>query len=116
MKQTTDEFKKTIETLVSNDSTFKREWEILDRVERLVDELVAERKRQNLSQRDLAKLSGLKQEAIARMETMQAIPRLDTFMKAATALNCELMFHNRGHHGDDMQQEKPPVYFIAEQE
>jgi transcriptional regulator with XRE-family HTH domain len=114
MKQTTDEFSKTVETLAAIDSTFKKEWDILDQVERLVDELVAERKRQNISQRDLAKRSGLKQEAIARMETMQAIPRLDTFLKAASALKCELSFRNRSHQGDEQQREEPPVYLIAE--
>jgi transcriptional regulator with XRE-family HTH domain len=94
MKDYQDDFSKTIEKMAENDSKFKREWEILDKVEKLIDELVAERKRQKLSQRDLAKLSGLKQEAIARMETMQAVPRLDTFVKIAKALNHELTFRD----------------------
>lgn len=92
MREYKDDFSKTIEELAKSDSKFKKEWEILGKVEVLIDELVAERKRQKLSQRDLAKLSGMKQEAIARMETMQAVPRLDTFLKIATALNYELTF------------------------
>lgn len=94
MREYKDDFSKTIENMAENDSKFKKEWEILDQVEKLIDELVTERKRQKLSQRDLAKLSGLKQEAIARMETMQAIPRLDTFVKVASALNHDLVFRD----------------------
>lgn len=92
-----DDFSKTIEDLANGDADFKKEWNILGEVEAIVDQLVAERKRQNLSQRDFAKLSGLKQEAIARIETMRAIPRLDTLLKIAMALSYEIVLSKRSN-------------------
>ena len=45
------------------------------------------RKEAGLSQRDLAKLTGMKQPQIARYETHEEYPRLDTFIRIIDALN-----------------------------
>jgi len=58
----------------------------------LITELIVERKKQNISQRDLAKLTGLKQSTISRMEKDVVSPRLDTFIKIANALKMDLNF------------------------
>jgi len=52
---------------------------------------VAERRRAlDLSQRELADLCGTTQSAIARLERGQRPPRVDTLMRIANALDCEL--------------------------
>ncbi|MGP1910659.1 helix-turn-helix domain-containing protein [Metabacillus sp. JX24] len=52
----------------------------------LVDEIRDAREELGLTQRDLADKTGLKQSAIARMESGGAIPRLDTVLRVALAL------------------------------
>ena len=52
------------------------------KINELMDSFVQERQRRNLSQRDLADLLEWKQPALARMERLDSIPRLDTFLKA----------------------------------
>ncbi|MGE7595641.1 helix-turn-helix domain-containing protein [Peribacillus frigoritolerans] len=52
----------------------------------LVDEIRGKREELGLTQRDLAEKTGLKQSAIARMESGGAIPRLDTVLRVALAL------------------------------
>jgi len=52
----------------------------------LVDEIRDIREELGLTQRDLADKTGLKQSAIARMESGGAIPRLDTVLRVALAM------------------------------
>jgi transcriptional regulator with XRE-family HTH domain len=52
----------------------------------LVDEIIEKRQSLGLTQRDLAEKTGLKQSAIARMESGGAIPRLDTILRVALAM------------------------------
>ena len=52
------------------------------KINELMDSFVQERQRRNLTQRDLADLLEWKQPALARMERLDSIPRLDTFLKA----------------------------------
>ncbi len=49
----------------------------------------------NITQKELAEISGIKQPAISRMMTMDAIPRLDTLMKVLFALEIELKVDNK---------------------
>src|SRR5205807_9062925 len=56
-----------------------------------IAEQVAERRAaRNLSQRELAVLVGTTQSAIARLEAGGRPPRIDTLMRIAEALDCEL--------------------------
>jgi len=53
---------------------------------------VAERRVQmGLSQRELAELCGTTQSAIARLERGGRPPRIDTLLRIAEALDCELL-------------------------
>ena len=52
----------------------------------LMGELVRARKEQGISQRELEKLSGVKQPVIARIETGTSSPQLDTVIKLLAAL------------------------------
>ncbi|MDT0160333.1 helix-turn-helix transcriptional regulator [Bacillus sp. AG4(2022)] len=49
----------------------------------------------NITQKELAEISGIKQPAISRMMTMDAIPRLDTLMKILFALEIEFELKNK---------------------
>jgi transcriptional regulator with XRE-family HTH domain len=49
------------------------------------------RKERGLSQADLADLVGTTQSAIARLESGARAPRLDTLLRVANALDCELI-------------------------
>lgn len=69
-------------------------FDVLDQEEKkasdLVTTLIVERKNKNISQRELAEMTGLKQSTIARIERDIVVPKLDTFIKIATALNLDL--------------------------
>jgi transcriptional regulator with XRE-family HTH domain len=53
---------------------------------------VAERRQElGLSQRELAELTGTTQSAIARLEAGGRPPRIDTLLRIADALDCELI-------------------------
>lgn len=77
-------------------STLKTQFNSLDENDlkeiELIKHLVVQRKNKNLTQRDLAELTGLKQSSIARIERDIVMPRLDTFIKLANALDLELTF------------------------
>jgi len=47
----------------------------------LIGKLIRAREKKGLSQRDLAKLSGVKQLAIARLESLKATPQIDTLFR-----------------------------------
>lgn len=66
------------------------EKEEIEIVSKLVAEVIERRLELGLSQRDLAALSGVKQPAIARFETLGTIPRLDTLIKIMKALGLKL--------------------------
>jgi len=48
------------------------------------------REERGLSQRDLAELSGIKQPAIARLESMRSTPQIDTLFKVLSPLGYTL--------------------------
>jgi predicted transcriptional regulator len=57
---------------------------------------VAERRNaRGLSQRELAELTGTTQSAIARLERGGRPPRIDTLLRIAEALDCELVVELR---------------------
>lgn len=56
----------------------------------IIDQLVAQRHAKGMTQQELAKAANLTQAAIARMESKRVMPQLDTFLKVAGALGCEL--------------------------
>ncbi|MDR1183778.1 MAG: helix-turn-helix transcriptional regulator [Coriobacteriales bacterium] len=47
----------------------------------LIGKMVEARERKGMSQRKLAELSGVKQPAIARLESLKATPQIDTLFK-----------------------------------
>jgi predicted transcriptional regulator len=57
----------------------------------IADRVAARRGELGLSQRELAELTGTTQSAIARLEGGGRPPRIDTLLRIANALDCELV-------------------------
>ena len=64
--------------------------EIADRRARVIDDLVRARRRQGLSQTDVATRMGTSQSAVARLEAGDADVRLSTLERYAAAVGREL--------------------------
>lgn len=56
----------------------------------IVRELIALREQRGWSQRELADRAGMKQPQLARLETGQVEPKLDTLQRLATAMGCRV--------------------------
>lgn len=56
----------------------------------LIGKMVEARETRGLSQRELAEISGVKQPAIARIESMKSTPQLDTLLKVLVPLGYTL--------------------------
>jgi transcriptional regulator with XRE-family HTH domain len=56
----------------------------------IADQVAAERRARGLSQQEVAELCGTTQSAIARLESGGRPPRIDTLLRIANALDCEL--------------------------
>lgn len=56
----------------------------------LIGKMIEAREAKGLSQRDLAKLSGVRQPAIARLESMKSTPQIDTLFKILAPLGYTL--------------------------
>jgi predicted transcriptional regulator len=79
--------KRPLERLHERIVTGDRGWFFAD-----IAEKVSERRlEKNLSQRELAELCGTTQSAIARLERGGRPPRIDTLLRIAEALECELV-------------------------
>ena len=58
---------------------------------RVAEQVAERRKGLGLSQKELAELTGTTQSAIARLESGGRPPRIDTLLRIAEALDCELI-------------------------
>lgn len=56
----------------------------------IIDRLIEQRHNKGMTQKELAQAAQLTQSVIARLECKKAIPQLDTLLKVAAALGCEL--------------------------
>jgi ribosome-binding protein aMBF1 (putative translation factor) len=56
----------------------------------IADQVAEQRRARGLSQRELAELTDTTQSAIARLESGGRPPRIDTLLRIANALDCEL--------------------------
>lgn len=56
----------------------------------LIGKIVEAREEKGLSQRELAKICGVKQPAIARIESMRTTPQIDTLFKILSPLGYTL--------------------------
>src|SRR3954452_6826041 len=79
--------KKPLERLRERIVTGDRGWFFAD----IADKVAERRVQKNLSQRELAELCSTTQSAIARLERGGRPPRIDTLLRIAEALECELI-------------------------
>ena len=71
----------------------------------IAERVAARRAELGLSQRQLAHLVGTTQSAIARLESGGRPPRIDTLLRLAEALDCELVIELRARAGDSSDRE-----------
>jgi transcriptional regulator with XRE-family HTH domain len=57
---------------------------------RIAEQVIEQRRARGLSQKELAELTGTTQSAIARLESGGRPPRIDTLLRIAEALDCDL--------------------------
>jgi transcriptional regulator with XRE-family HTH domain len=57
---------------------------------RIAEQVAEQRKAHGLSQKELAELTATTQSAIARLESGGRPPRIDTLLRIAEALDCDL--------------------------
>jgi transcriptional regulator with XRE-family HTH domain len=62
---------------------------------RIAKEVADQRAARGLSQKELAELCGTTQSSIARLESGGRPPKIDTLLRIAEALDCELEVHLR---------------------
>ncbi|MFW5961572.1 MAG: helix-turn-helix domain-containing protein [bacterium] len=80
-----DEFDQIVKTSMSEE-----EYERHVLISKISADLIKLRLKQNMTQTDLAKKSGLKQSAIARLESEEVLPKLSTLLKLAKALDANI--------------------------
>lgn len=78
-----DNFEKELNISSGQESEIQLEMEIIKAT-------VETRKKLNLSQRELSKISGIKQPAIARIESLRGSPRIATIMKILNSMGYTL--------------------------
>jgi predicted transcriptional regulator len=85
--------KRPLERLHERIVTGDRGWFFANIAGKVTDRRVA----MNMSQRELAEKTGTTQSAIARLERGGRPPRIDTLLRIAEALDCELVVDLKPH-------------------
>ena len=83
-------YKNFDEMFNDNDYVSEEDREIINLEVKLIGKMIEAREKQGLTQRDLAKISGVKQPAIARIEALRSTPQLDTLLKVLIPLGYSL--------------------------
>lgn len=68
---------------------------VFNKEKELIDQMINLRKEQNLSQKQLAEITGNKQQAISRIEKNEHSPSLQTFCNILNALGYELIIEKK---------------------
>ena len=92
-------YKQFLDDLKSESKEYEELLTVSENVAKIIAKLTKERIARDLTQRDLARVTGLKQPAIARLESLKSVPRLDTVLKIAYHLDLNLGFF------DDVKRE-----------
>ena len=81
---------KEVEEMCTNNPSFKKAWEENYAEYELIGELIALRKQKKLTQKELAALTGNKQQVISRIERKEMVPSIKIFSNILNALGYEL--------------------------
>lgn len=82
--------KNEIEKQRQNDQKFKKAWDESRAEYKLIGEMVSLRKQEKITQKELAALTGNKQQVISRIERKESIPTIRAFSNILDALGYEL--------------------------
>ena len=72
------------------DQNFDREYRKIKQEYELIDRIVSERKRRNITQKELAAMTGISQQSISRLEREKHMPKIDTLIKLLDGLGLKL--------------------------
>lgn len=75
--------------------SFRKEWDESRDEYRLIGEMIRLRKEENITQSELANLTGNKQQVISRIEKRENCPSLKTFCNLLNAIGYELQIVKR---------------------
>lgn len=93
MKQLTyEELKKNLKSLGESEQQIV---EAAETTSEIINTIIKARVASGLTQEQLAEKCGMKQSAIARMESLQSIPRLNTVIKVANCLKLKLCVESK---------------------
>lgn len=76
-----------LDGLKNKDEKLKIKIESTDKAIELINKIISKREELNLTQRELADICGIKQPALARIETFTTIPKITTLIQIAQSLN-----------------------------
>lgn len=82
--------KQEIEKQREIDPKFKKAWDESRAEYRLIGEMISLRKQEKITQKELAELTGNKQQVISRIERKESIPTIRAFSHMLDALGYEL--------------------------
>jgi len=73
-----------------NDKDFDFEYKKIKQEYKLIEKLVETRKAKSMTQKELADLAGVSQQAISRLELEKNIPKMDTLIRLLDSLDLEI--------------------------
>ena len=79
-----------IEKQRQNNPEFRKAWDESRAEYKLIGEMISLRKKENITQKELASLTGNKQQVISRIERKESIPTIRAFSHMLDALGYEL--------------------------
>jgi DNA-binding XRE family transcriptional regulator len=78
-----------------SDPNIRKEYDALDRKYEIIQTIIARRNELSISQRELARLVGMQQPAICRLERGDNNITVETLIRVAYALNLDIEFKPR---------------------
>ena len=87
--------KRQIEEKRQNDPEFRKAWDDSRAEYKLIGEMISLRKKEKITQKELARITGNSQQVISRIETMQNVPTLKVFNNILNALGYELCIEKK---------------------
>lgn len=81
------EYKKYIKSINPQE---KKEIEDIEKLASIIGEIIKQRHNKGISQRELAKICGMPQSSIARIESFETTPKIDTLLKLMQPLGMTL--------------------------
>lgn len=78
------------DNLRTKSEEYKISIDAADKTVEIINKIVKAREQMGMSQRELAQKCGIQQPALARIETFKVIPKINTLIKIANAVNVSI--------------------------